>query len=69
MGQAHVTATRAVFLLAGESIVAAIAAAVWLGERLSSHQWAGAALVLAAMAYSELSARRPAAERVDPAVP
>jgi drug/metabolite transporter (DMT)-like permease len=69
MGQARVTATRAVFLLAGESIVAAVAAAIWLDERLSPHQWLGAALVLGAMAYSELSARRPAEERVDPAVP
>jgi drug/metabolite transporter (DMT)-like permease len=69
MGQASVTASRAVFLLAGESIVAAVAAAIWLDERLSPHQWLGAALVLAAMVYSELSARWPAGERVDPIVP
>lgn len=69
MGQAGVTASRAVFLLAGESIVAAVSAAIWLDERLVLHQWVGAALVLAAMVYSELSARWPAGERVDPVVP
>ena len=69
LAQRTVTATRAVVLLAGESLVAAAAAAVWLGERLSPHQWVGAALVLGAMAYSELAARRPERLRFDPAVP
>lgn len=69
VAQRTVTPTRAVVLLAGESLVAAAAAAVWLGDRLSAHQWLGAAMVLAAMVYSELAARRPVAERLDPAVP
>jgi drug/metabolite transporter (DMT)-like permease len=47
-----------VVILAGESVAAAAIAYVWLGERLVTHQWAGALLVLAAMAVSELSARR-----------
>ena len=67
IGQQKVTATRAVVLLAGESVFAAVFAAVWIGERLSAHQWVGASLVLVAMAYSELSARRPAELRLDPA--
>jgi drug/metabolite transporter (DMT)-like permease len=49
--------TRAVVILAGESVAAAGFAAVWLGERLEAHQWLGAALVLSAMAVSELRAR------------
>jgi drug/metabolite transporter (DMT)-like permease len=67
MGQQSVTATRAVVLLAGEALFAAFFARVWIGERLSAHQWVGAVLVLAAMGYSELSARRPAATRIEPA--
>jgi drug/metabolite transporter (DMT)-like permease len=69
LGQRTITATRAVVLLAGETLVAAAVSAVWTGERLAAHQWVGASLVLAAMAYSELSARRPRATRVDAAVP
>lgn len=69
MGQRTITAARAVVLLAGEALVAAAVAAVWIDERLAAHQWLGAALVLVAMAYSELSARRPSATRVDPAAP
>jgi drug/metabolite transporter (DMT)-like permease len=67
VAQQEVTATRAVVLLAGEALFAALFAAIWIGERLSIHQWAGAVLVLAAMAYSELAARRPAALRLEPA--
>jgi len=67
MGQQSVTATRAVVLLSGEALFAAFFSRLWIGERLSVHQWAGAVLVLAAMAYSELSARRPAASRLEPA--
>jgi drug/metabolite transporter (DMT)-like permease len=67
MAQREVTATRAVILLAGESIFSALFAAIWIDERLSLHQWLGAGLVLVAMAYSELAARRPPAIRVDPA--
>ena len=69
MAQQTVTPGRAVVLLAGETLFAAFFAAIWLGERLSLHQWMGAALVLAAMAFSELSARRPGEALVDPAVP
>jgi drug/metabolite transporter (DMT)-like permease len=67
VAQQTVTTTRAVVLLAGEAIFSAAFSAVWIGERLSFHQWTGAALVLAAMAFSELSARRSAALRFEPA--
>jgi len=69
LAQQTVTPARAVVLLAGETLFAAFFAAIWLGERLSAHQWLGATLVLAAMAYSELSARRPKEALVDPAIP
>jgi drug/metabolite transporter (DMT)-like permease len=69
LAQQTVTPGRAVVLLAGEALFAAFFAAIWIGERLSAHQWIGAALVLAAMAYSELSARRPREALVDPAIP
>ena len=58
VAQRTITATRAVVILAGESVAAAAISYVWLDERLLAHQWVGAALVLAAMAISELSARR-----------
>jgi drug/metabolite transporter (DMT)-like permease len=58
VAQQTVTATRAVIVLAGESVAAAAISYVWLGERLEPHQWLGAVLVLVAMALSELSARR-----------
>ena len=58
MAQTEMNAARAVVILAGESVAAAAFAAVWIGERLEPHQWAGATLVLAAMALSEVSARR-----------
>ena len=58
IAQQRVTATRAVVILAGESVAAAAISYVWLGERLQPHQWVGAALVLAAMVASELGARR-----------
>jgi drug/metabolite transporter (DMT)-like permease len=69
MAQKELTPVRAVVLLAGESIFSAFFAAIWLGERLRAHQWAGAILAVGAMAYSELSARRSETELVDPAVP
>jgi drug/metabolite transporter (DMT)-like permease len=69
LAQQTVTPGRAVVLLAGEALFAAFFAALWIGERLSVHQWIGALLVLAAMGYSELSARRPKGALVDPAVP
>ncbi|HVM12511.1 MAG TPA: DMT family transporter [Actinomycetota bacterium] len=67
MAQREVTAGRAVVILAGESVAAAAFAAVWIGERLAVHQWVGAAIVLLAMAISELGARRAAASRIEPA--
>jgi drug/metabolite transporter (DMT)-like permease len=69
VAQQTVTATRAVIVLAGESVAAAAISYVWLGERLEPHQWLGAILVLAAMALSELSARRAdlRAEAITPA--
>lgn len=69
LAQQTVTPGRAVVLLAGEALFAAFFAAIWIGERLSAHQWMGAALVLAAMAYSELSARGPKQALVGPAIP
>lgn len=69
LGQRHIGTGRAVVLLADEALVAAAASALWIDERLAAHQWAGAALVLAAIAYSEVAARRPRAMRVDPAAP
>jgi drug/metabolite transporter (DMT)-like permease len=67
VGQRALTPARAVVLLAGESLFSALFAAIWLGERLALHQWLGAVVVLAAMAYSELSARRSPAEMIEPA--
>lgn len=67
IGQRTLTATRAVVLLAGEALFAALFSAIWIGERLSAHQWLGALLVLAAMTYSEVAARRPPEQRVEPA--
>jgi drug/metabolite transporter (DMT)-like permease len=71
VAQQTVSSTRAVILLAGESLFAALFAALWIGERLALHQWAGAVLLIGAMIYSELAARRIRARvAVDPgAVP
>jgi drug/metabolite transporter (DMT)-like permease len=65
--QRRVTPARAAIILAGESVFAALFAAVWLGERLLAHQWAGAILTVSAMVLSEVGARRRPAERLDPA--
>jgi drug/metabolite transporter (DMT)-like permease len=67
LAQRTITATRAVVLLAGEALFAAAFSAIWIGERLAVHQWIGAVLVLAAMGYSELSARRPGEALLEPA--
>jgi drug/metabolite transporter (DMT)-like permease len=67
LAQQTLTASRAVVLLAGEALFSAAFSAVWIGERLSVHQWIGAAMVLSAMAYSELSARRPREALFEPA--
>ena len=66
--QEAISVTRAVIILAGESVSAAAFSAVWLGERLAEHQWIGAGLVLAAMAVSELGARK-ADRRAEVAAP
>ena len=58
VAQRDIDAARAVVILAGESISAAVFAAFWLDERLLAHQWVGAILVLAAMTISEFGARR-----------
>jgi drug/metabolite transporter (DMT)-like permease len=58
IAQSEISPTRAVVILAGESVAAAAFSAVWLGERLEVHQWIGATVVLLAMAVSELRARR-----------
>jgi drug/metabolite transporter (DMT)-like permease len=65
--QRRITPARAAIILAGESVFAALFAAVWLGERLLAHQWAGAILTVSAMVLSEVGARRRPAERLDPA--
>lgn len=57
IAQTEMSPTRAVVILAGESVAAAAFSAVWLGERLEPHQWLGAGLVLTAMVVSELRAR------------
>ena len=62
MAQRDIDPTRAVIILAGESLAAALFAAVWIDERLLVHQWAGAILVLTAMTVSELGARRATTE-------
>jgi drug/metabolite transporter (DMT)-like permease len=66
LAQETISATRAVVILAGESVSAAAFAYVWVGDRLQPHQWAGAGLVLLAMVVSELGARRAAVIRLDP---
>jgi drug/metabolite transporter (DMT)-like permease len=58
MAQQSLSPVRASILLAAEALVAALVAAIWLGERLSGPAWIGAATVLAAIALSELHPRR-----------
>jgi len=58
MAQRSLSPVRASILLAAEALVAALVAAIWLGERLSARAWVGAAAVLAAIAISELHPRR-----------
>src|SRR4249919_3410427 len=57
MAQQWMSPVRASILLASEALVAALVAAIWLGERLSARAWVGAAVVLAAIAISELYPR------------
>ena len=58
MAQRSLSPVRASIVLASEALMAAIVAATWLGERLSAWAWVGAAVVLAAIAISELHPRR-----------
>jgi drug/metabolite transporter (DMT)-like permease len=60
MAQQSLSPVRASILLAAEALVAALVAAIWLGERLSARGWIGAAVVLAAIGISELYPRAPA---------
>jgi len=67
VAQQSLTSTRAVVILAGEALFSAFFAAIWIGERLSPHQWFGAVLVLGAMVFSELAARRGQRIQIEPA--
>jgi len=58
VGQRRLTPARAAVILSGESLVSALLSMLWIGERLALHQWVGAALILSAMAVSEVGARR-----------
>ena len=58
MAQQSLSPVRASILLAAEALIAAIVAAIWLGERLSARAWFGAAVVLDAIAISALFPRR-----------
>ncbi|CAN5514060.1 DMT family transporter [soil metagenome] len=58
VAQAEISAARAAVILSGESLVSALLSVVWIGERLASHQWLGALLIIAAMVLSETKARR-----------
>jgi drug/metabolite transporter (DMT)-like permease len=65
LAQRSLSPVRASILLASEALVAALVAALWLGERLSTRAWVGAALVLAAIAISELHPGRRAGTRLE----
>lgn len=67
VAQGVISPPRAAVILAGESVVAAAAAAIWIGERLAPHQWVGALLAVMAMVVSEVGARRSTVTRIDPA--
>jgi drug/metabolite transporter (DMT)-like permease len=57
--QKHMSSARAALLLCFEPVFATITSWVWLGERLSPGQWAGAGLIVAGMILAELPARGP----------
>jgi len=58
MAQQSLSPVRASILLSAEALVAALTAAIWLGERLSARAWVGAIVVLGAIVISELHPRR-----------
>ena len=69
IAQRHTPPTDAAILMSAEMLVAAIAGAVYLGERLTSTQWAGGLLILVSIMISQLvpmfataTARRAAAK-------
>ncbi len=57
--QRHMSSARAALLFCFEPVFAAVAAWVWLGERLSAAQWGGAALILVGMVVADLPGERP----------
>ena len=52
--QRHMSTARAALLLCFEPVFATITSWLWLGERLSAGQWAGAGLIVAGMILAEL---------------
>ena len=57
--QARMPATHAAIMFALEPVFTALFAAIFLGERMSRRDWAGAGLVLAGIVVSELSLPTP----------
>ncbi|MGH7671905.1 MAG: DMT family transporter [Gemmatimonadales bacterium] len=55
--QRHMSSARAALVLCFEPVFATMTSWVWLGERLSVTQWAGAGLILAGMILAELPER------------
>lgn len=55
VAQRHAPASDAAIIMSGESLFAALAGALLLGERLSGAQYAGGALILAAILLTELA--------------
>jgi drug/metabolite transporter (DMT)-like permease len=58
--QRHMSTTRAALLFCFETLFAALASWVWLGERLSLLQWLGGGLILGGMVLADLPPTRPA---------
>lgn len=58
-GIARVRAERAAIAATLEPVIAAVVAWVWLGQNLSASQLAGGALVVGAVAFLQVRARRP----------
>ncbi|MGH9262912.1 MAG: DMT family transporter, partial [Acidimicrobiales bacterium] len=59
LAQRHMSSARAALLFCFEPVFAAIAAWLWLGERLSVAQWAGGALILVGMVVADVPGERP----------
>lgn len=57
VGQVHVPSTVASLILSLESVFSLMAGMLLLGERLKGSEWAGCALVLAAVVLSQLPSR------------